>query len=84
MFVIILIVSHICRTLQTENLKLKSEVLQKQINIEFLVTHMNEITKIKADKDQIAEEIKNAKDDKELFEIVNRALVAANNNMLRK
>lgn len=84
MFVIILIVSHICRTLKAENLKLKSEVLQKQINIEFLVTHMNEITKIKADKDQIAEEIKNAKDDKELFEIVNRALVAANNNKLRK
>ena len=84
MFVIILIVSYICRTLQAENQKLKTELIQKENNIAFLVTHMEEITKIKKDGDQVEEEIKNAKNENELFQIVNRHLVAANNRRVRK
>lgn len=84
MFVIILIVSYICRTLQAENLKLKTELIQKKNNIAFLVTHMEEITKIKKDGDQVEEEIKNAKNENELFQIVNSHLVAANNRRVRK
>lgn len=84
MFVIILIISYICRTLQAENQKLKTELIQKENNIAFLVTHMEEITKIKKDGDQVEEEIKNAKNENELFQIVNRHLVAANNRRVRK
>ena len=84
MFVIILIVSYICRTLQAENQKLKTELIQKENNIAFLVTHMEEITKIKKDGDQVEEEIKNAKNENELFQIVNSHLVAANNRRVRK
>ncbi len=84
MFVIILIISYICRLLQTENQKLKTELIQKENNIAFLVTHMEEITKIKKDGDQVEEEIKNAKNENELFQIVNRHLVAANNRRVRK
>lgn len=84
MFVIILIISYICRLLQTENQKLKTELIQKENNIAFLVTHMEEITKIKKDGDQVEEEIKNAKNENELFQIVNRHLVDANNRRVRK
>ena len=63
MFVIILIISYICRLLQAENQKLKTELIQKENNIAFLVTHMEEITKIKKDGDQVEEEIKNAKNE---------------------
>lgn len=84
MFVIILIISYICRLLQAENQKLKTELIQKENNIAFLVTHMEEITKIKKDGDQVEEEIKNAKNENELFQIVNRHLVAANNRRVRK
>ena len=84
MFVIILIVSYICRTLQAENQKLKTELIQKENNIAFLVTHMEEITKIKKDGDQVEEEIKNAKNENELFQIVNSHLVAANNRRVHK
>ena len=84
MFVIILIVSYICRTLQAENQKLKTELIQKENNIAFLVTHMEEIAKIKKDGDQVEEEIKNAKNENELFQIVNSHLVAANNRRVRK
>ena len=70
MFVIILIISYICRLLQAENQKLKTELIQKENNIAFLVTHMEEITKIKKDGDQVEEEIKNAKNENELFQIL--------------
>lgn len=80
---VIFIVSSICRKLQAENCELSMELEQKNINMEYLVNHINEILKINSDKEKIAKEIRNAKDEKELIEIVNRAIVSSNNSKLR-
>lgn len=80
---LIVIVSNICRKLQAENNELTMELEQKNLNMEYLINHINEILKINSDKEKIAKEIRNAKDEKELIEIVNRAIVSSNNSKLR-
>ena len=80
---LIVIVSNICRKLQAENNELSMELEQKNLNMEYLINHINEILKINSDKEKIAKEIRNAKDEKELIEIVNRAIVSSNNSKLR-
>lgn len=81
-FLIIGIVSSICKKLQAENLELKTELEKKKSNLKILLDHLEEIQKIKIDKDKFSEEIRNAKNSEEVLEVIN-SIITLNNNKLR-
>jgi uncharacterized protein YgfB (UPF0149 family) len=75
-------VASICKKLQAENLELKTELEKKKSNLKILLDHLEEIQKIKIDKDKFSEEIRNAKNSEEVLEVIN-SIIALNNNKLR-
>ena len=62
---------------------LKGEVQKQKENMAYLVKHAEEIAKIESDEDQVQEEIRNAKSDEEVADIIN-AIINVNNAKLRQ
>jgi len=84
--VLILVLVIIYKTLSSvrkENKRLEGELEQAKTNIAYLYRNAKEIAKIEKDEKKVSEEIKNAKSDEEIFDIVN-TVIAANNARVRK
>ena len=62
---------------------LEGELEQAKTNIAYLYRNAKEIAKIEKDEKKVSEEIKNAKSDEEIFDIIN-TVIAANNDRVRK
>lgn len=62
---------------------LEGEVQKQKQNMAYLVKHGQEIADIEKEQDKIQEEIKNAKSDEEVADIIN-AIININNSKLRK
>jgi len=73
----------IMSSLKKENKRLEGELEQAKTNIAYLYRNAKEIAKIEKDEKKVAEEIKNAKTDEDIFDVVN-AVIAANNSRVRK
>ena len=65
-----------------ENSELKEEVAKQKRNVNALVDYEKYIVRLLKDKDKIAEEIKEAKTDEEIQNIIN-SLVGRNNDRVR-
>lgn len=62
---------------------LEGEVQKQKQNMAYLVKHGQEIADIEKEQDKFQEEIKNAKSDEEVADIIN-AIININNSKLRK
>lgn len=62
---------------------LKGELQKQKENMAYLVKHAEEIAKIESNEDQVQEEIRNAKSDEEVADIIN-AIINVNNSKLRQ
>ena len=70
---------------QKKNQEIKSleaELTKQKQNMAYLVKHTEEIVKIEQSEDQVQEEIRNAKSDEEVADIIN-AIVNINNARVR-
>lgn len=83
LILLLVIVSKTLSSLKKENKRLEGELEQAKTNIAYLYRNAKEIAKIEKDENKFSEEIKNAKTDEEIFNVVN-AVIAANNNRVRK
>ena len=75
----------IIKTIHDKNVVIKSleaEVAKQKQNMAYLVKHTEEIAKIEQSEDQLQEEIRNAKSDEEVADIIN-AIININNAKLR-
>ena len=69
---------------KSDEVKRLSDELEKQKqNMAYLVKHAEEIAKIESDEDKVQEEIRNAKTDEEVVDIIN-AIINVNNARVRK
>ena len=82
LFVIIL-VAKTCRSLQEEKTRLEMELSKQKSNMAYLVKHAEEIATIEKDKDQVQEDIRNAKSDEEVADIIN-TIININNAGVRQ
>ena len=64
-----------------ENRKLQEEIDKQNVNISRLIQHAEELSNIQKDEKKTSEEIKNAKTDKELSDIMASIIVANNNRV---
>ncbi len=62
--------------------RLEGELQKQKQNMAYLVQHAEEIAKIEKDQDKVQEEIRNAKSDEEVADIIN-AIININNSKLR-
>jgi len=83
LILVLVIVIKSLNSLKKENKRLEGELEQAKTNIAYLYRNAKEIAKIEKDEKKVAEEIKNAKSDEEIFDIVN-TVIAANNSRVRK
>jgi len=83
LILVLVIISKSLSSLKKENKRLEGELEQAKTNIAYLYRNAKEIAKIEKDEKKVAEEIKNAKSDEEIFDIVN-TVIAANNSRVRK
>lgn len=70
---------------QKKNQKIKSmeaELTKQKKNMAYLVKHTEEIAQIEKSEDQVQEEIRNAKSDEEVADIIN-AIININNARVR-
>ena len=70
------------KKVKRDNKELKNEVERQKENIAYLVRHAEELMQIQTDKDKTSEEIRNAKTDEEIADIVN-AIIQSNNDRVR-
>ena len=63
--------------------RLTGELEKQKQNMAYLVKHAEEIAKIESDEDKVQEEIRNAKTDEEVVDIIN-AIININNARVRK
>lgn len=63
--------------------RLDGELEKQKQNMAYLVKHAEEIAKIESDEDKMQEEIRNAKTDEEVVDIIN-AIINLNNARVRK
>ena len=83
MLFVLLFLAKICRQLQADKSNLIVE-LQKQKNVaRELGKYAEEISKIKGNKENVGQKIKEAQNEDEVINIIN-GLIAANNNKLCK
>ena len=69
---------------KTDKIKrLEGELQKQKQNMAYLVKHGQEIAQIEKDQDKVQEEIRNAKSDEEVVDIIN-AVININNSKLRK
>ena len=83
LILLLVIISKTLSSLKKENKRLEGELEQSKTNIAYLYRNAQEIAKIEKDEKKVSEEIKNAKSDEEIFDVVN-AVIAANNARVRK
>ena len=75
----------IIKTIHDKNVVIKSleaELTKQKQNMAYLVKHTEEIAEIEKSEDQVQEEIRNAKSDEEVADIIN-AIININNAKLR-
>ena len=86
LFLILVFVAYVAiKTLHKKNQEIKhleGEVQKQKQNMAYLVKHAEEIAKIEKDQDKVQEEIRNAKSDEEVADIIN-AIININNAKLR-
>ena len=73
------------KTLKAKNQEikdLKAELTKQKQNMAYLVKHTQEIAQIEKNEDQVQEEIRNAKSDEEVADIIN-AIININNARVR-
>lgn len=80
---ILVIIFKTLSSLKKENKRLEGELEQAKTNIAYLYRNAKEIAKIEKDEKKVSEEIRNAKSDEEIFNVVN-TVIAANNSRVRK
>ena len=68
---------------QDEIKRLEAELVKQKQNMAYLIKHTEEIATIEKSEDQVQEEIRNAKSDEELADIIN-AIININNARVRK
>ena len=76
----------VIKTLKTKHdeiNRLNGELEKQKQNMAYLVKHAEEIAKIESDEDKVQEEIRNAKTDEEVVDIIN-AIININNARVRK
>lgn len=83
LILVLVIISKTLSSVRKENKRLEGELEQAKTNIAYLYRNAKEIAKIEKDEKKVSEEIKNAKSDEEIFDIVN-TVIAANNARVRK
>ena len=83
LLLIIFITAKTCRGLQEEKNRLEMELSKQKSNMAYLVKHAQEIAEIEKDQDKIQEEIRNAKSDEEVADIIN-AIININNAGVRQ
>lgn len=83
LILVLVIISKTLSFVRKENKRLEGELEQAKTNIAYLYRNAKEIAKIEKDEKKVSEEIKNAKSDEEIFNIVN-TVIAANNARVRK
>lgn len=83
LIVVVILLCKAIKSTRIEKKRLEGELEQAKTNIAYLYRNAKEIAKIEKDEKKISEEIKNAKTDEEIFNVVN-AVIAANNNRVRK
>ena len=83
LILLLVIIFKTLNSLKKENKRLEGELEQSKTNIAYLYRNAQEIAKIEKDEKKVSEEIKNAKSDEEIFNIVN-TVIAANNARVRK
>jgi predicted Holliday junction resolvase-like endonuclease len=62
--------------------ELETQLAEQKKNVNYLMNHLEEILKIKADEKTVSEKIEGAKTDEEIADIVS-AIVSANNNRVQ-
>lgn len=80
---LIFILGKICRKLQEEKASLEVANAKQKSNLAYLLKHAQEIAKIEENKDEIEEEIRGAKSDEEVANIIN-TIIDLNNSRVRK
>ena len=83
LILVLVIISKTLSSVRKEKKRLEGELEQAKTNIAYLYRNAKEIAKIEKDEKKVSEEIKNAKSDEEIFNIVN-TVIAANNARVRK
>jgi septal ring factor EnvC (AmiA/AmiB activator) len=68
---------------QDEIKRLEAELVKQKQNMAYLIKHTEEIATIEKSEDQVQEEIRNAKSDEEVADIIN-AIININNARVRK
>ena len=63
--------------------RLEAELVKQKQNMAYLIKHTEEIAMIEKSEDQVQEEIRNAKSDEEVADIIN-AIININNARVRK
>lgn len=63
--------------------RLEAELVKQKQNMAYLIKHTEEIATIEKSEDQVQEEIRNAKSDEEVADIIN-AIININNARVRK
>ena len=83
LIVVVILLCMAIKSTKIEKKRLEGELEQAKTNIAYLYRNAKEIAKIEKDEKKVSEEIKNAKSDEEIFDIVN-TVITANNNRVRK
>ena len=79
---VIILVAKMCRNLQEEKTRLEVELLKQKNTAQQLRLYAEELVKITGDKEKVADQIKEAKSDEEILDII-AGLVHANNDRVR-
>ena len=81
--IVIVILGHVCRDLQENNLELEKQLVDQKKQIVALMKYADESGKIKDDKNDNSQKIQGAQTDEEVSSIVSN-IVNSNNNRVRK
>ena len=83
LIVIVFFMSKIFRSLQEEKNRLEVELSKQKSNVVYLYRNAQEIAKIAKSEKKMSEEIKDAKTDEEIFNVVNTILNLNNSRVCK-
>ena len=87
LFIMLAFAVYVAIKTQKKNLdeikRLEAELTKQKQNMAYLIKHTEEIATIEKSEDQVQEEIRNAKSDEEVADIIN-AIININNARVRK
>lgn len=87
LFIMLAFAVYVAIKTQKKNLdeikRLEAELVKQKQNMAYLIKHTEEIATIEKSEDQVQEEIRNAKSDEEVADIIN-AIININNARVRK